>query len=251
MRAGKNSMKIYEITEAVGSAPFGVVVQTPGQKVIVGDDHRNPIPMDPRIKAEVEKIGDRFGYWGEGTAGADFKPYSPFRASMQRGKGYNGSWDDDYKVNPSDYRFLYTMFANVDQGENQQSSAAGANPKDTIFNNLIKNPTWQYPGVAVNAQSMTKFLKAGSTPQTDFLALAQQEATPENVKTFLDTGEREMFNNYEANNSPMAKIAKGANGERDRHLIKKGPGVYFAGAGHLVSISKMLGKRMIDGSKAE
>jgi len=244
-------MKIKEITEAIGSAPFGVIVQTPGQKVIVGDNHRDPIPMDPRIKAEVEKVGDEHGYWGEGTAGADFVAYSPFRASMQRGKGYNGSWDRGYKVNANDWNFLFTVFANVDQGENQQSRAAGANPKDTIFNNLIKNPTWQYPGVAVNAQSMEKFLKAGSTPQTDFLALAQQEATPENVKTFLDTGEREMFANYEANNSPMARIAKNANGKRDDYLIaRREPGVYFAGAGHLLSLSKR-GLKMIDGSKAE
>jgi hypothetical protein len=244
-------MKIKEITEAIGSAPFGVIVQTPGQKVIVGDNHQDPIPMDPRIKAEVEQVGDEHGYWGEGTAGADFVAYSPFRASMQRGKGYNGSWDRGYKVNANDWNFLYTVFANVDQGENQQSRAAGANPKDTIFNNLIKNPTWQYPGVAVNAQSMTKFLKAGSTPQTDFLALAQQEATPENVKTFLDTGEREMFDNYEANNSPMARIAKSANGKRDDYLIaRREPGVYFAGAGHLLSLSKR-GLKMIDGSKAE
>ena len=81
--------------------------------------------------------------------------------------------------------------------------------------------------------------------------MAQQEATPENVKTFLDTGEREMFNNYETNNSPMARIAKSANGKRDDYLIaRREPGVYFAGAGHLLSLSKR-GFNMIDGSKAE
>jgi len=45
-------MKIKEITEAIGSAPLGVIVQTPGQKVIVGDNHRDPIAMDPRIKGK-------------------------------------------------------------------------------------------------------------------------------------------------------------------------------------------------------
>ena len=244
-------MRIREITEAIGSAPLGVIVQTPGQKVIVGDNHKDPIAMDPKIKAEVEKVGDEHGYWGEGTSGADFVAYSPFRASMQRGAGFKGSWDRGYKVNASDWSFLFTVFANVDKGGNSQTKAASANPKDTIFNNLIKNPTWQFPGVALNAQSMEKFLKAGSTPQTDFLALSQQQATPENVRKFLDTGEKEMFDNYENNNSPMAKIAKGANGERDKHLVgKKQPGVYFAGAGHLLSLSKR-GLKMIDGSKAE
>ena len=245
-------MRIREITEAVGVAPLGVIVQTPKQKVLVGDNHRTPIKLDPRIKAEIEKVGDEHGYWGEGTSGADFGPYSTFRASIDRGAGFKGSWDADYKINANDWRFLYTMFANVDDGGNSQTKAAGANPNETIFNNLIKNPTWQFPGVAVNAQSMEKFLKAGSTPQTDFLALAQQQATPENVRKFLDTGEKEMFDNYENNNSPMAKIAKGANGERDKHLVgKKQPGVYFAGAGHLVSISKNFNLSMIDGSQAE
>ena len=75
-------MRIREITEAIGSAPLGVIVQTPGQKVIVGDNHKDPIAMDPKIKAEVEKVGDEHGYWGEGTSGADFVAYSPFRASM-------------------------------------------------------------------------------------------------------------------------------------------------------------------------
>ena len=239
-------MRINEITEAKGSAPYGVIVQKPGQKVIVGDNHKNPIVMDPRIKAEVEKVGDAYGYYGEGTATRDFIAYSPFRASMQRGAGWKASWDKDFRPG-NDHRFLYTLFSNVDDGANKQSSEL-TKPGSNILDTIVSNPNWGvYPGTAVSIQSVTKFLRQGSTPQMDLLAMATQEATSENVKTFLGAGEKQM---WYTPGTPLHRMALGANALRDQHLVQKGPGVYFAGAGHLVSISKLLGKKMIDGSKA-
>ena len=236
---------INEQPDEQRTAPYGVIVQTNGKKIIVGDNHKTPIIVDPNTKADIERVGDAYGYYSEGTASPNLNPaYVTFKDGIQ--KNWKGSWDKDL-IPGNDHRFLYTLFSNVDDGENKQSSEL-TRPGSTIIDTIVSNRNWGvYPGTAVNMQSVTKFLNQGSTPQMNLVDMAKQEATPENVKTFLGIGEKQM---WDTPGTPLHKLALGANEMRDQHLIRKGPGVYFAGAGHLITISQMIDKKMIDGSRA-
>jgi len=51
-------MKIKEITEAVGVAPLGVIVQTPKQKVLVGDEYKNVKKLHLEFQEFIENFDD-------------------------------------------------------------------------------------------------------------------------------------------------------------------------------------------------
>lgn len=204
--------------------------------VIVGQEHGHPVKLSDEVLKKVQDIANKYGAWYEGN-GADRAYVKDIITT------WKGSWDDIVASKIKGYppEFLYVLFANVDA--NNRAKMIGANPKETIFNQILKNQDQNtyFTDRKYDDKILTKFLKMVSQPDYDFVKMSQQPATTENITKFLKTGESLMWpSNWAEYPNPAGKVAHKATMPRDLFLAKAPPGAYFTGSGHLVDVDKIL-----------
>ncbi len=207
--------------------------------VVVGQTHGQPLELSPNTLKQIQAIAAKHGAWYEGN-GTD-RGYT--KGQIDR---YVGSWDDEVAktVSSNDPKWLYVLFANVD--ENNRVQRVGIDPNDTIFNRLLdtaKDNSFQ--GIGYTSQTLKKFLQMASEGKYDFLKMSQQPATQENLTRFLKAGEALMWpSNWEQYPNKAGKIAKAATVDvRDQYLATRKAGVYVTGIGHLKAVQNITGKQ--------
>ena len=225
---------IKEQKESV--APQGVIFK--GNKVAyVGAEHGNPIKLSDELMSKVKSIGDKYGYWYEGSGGdADTNA-----KTFGNRKSYEGSWDDDYReeVKGFPYQYIYTIFANTAVNGQKESITE---PKLSIFDSILKNQKKFsfFKDREFGTKELTVFLQKSSEKNADFLEMSKKPATKENVISFIDKGEQLSWpKNWKEYPNNAGKVAKEANDARDKYLLNRTEGVYFAGAGHLQTLIDM------------
>ena len=243
---------LQEVLEGTNQAPYGIMFFG-DNKVLVGDNHSDPIELSKDLLNKVIEIGKKYGYYGEGT-GINTNPavknsevYKTLKTNKAADKG---SWDNKVpKVNLSD--FLYALFANIKENHRFEKLKAIKEEGETIYNLLQRTKdTWSAKKGASNSD-LDKFLKDISG-NYDFVKMAQQEATDETLQNFLELGEKDMWpSNWKEYPNPSGKVARRATVIRDEWIIDAGPGVYFIGNGHLKDIQDMGGGKIIGGEKIQ
>lgn len=232
-------------------APRGVIISDRGynnQIAFVGREHGRPLVLSDDLKAKIKAIGDRHGYWYEGTGG-DIDTSTGFnRKSM-----YKGSWDDKFMKSISGYpmEYLFAMFANWRESGTDN---VVVDPVLSIFQSIMKNNKWigYLQGRSYPESTLTQFLKECSEKGIDLFEMSAQTATRQNVQNFLSKGESLMWpSNWQSYPNKAGKLAFKANRNRDEFLARQTSGVYFAGSGHLSELTRISGSlRMIDGRYA-
>ena len=219
---------IREQKESV--APQGVIFK--GNKVTyVGEEHGIPIKLNPDILQRVQAIGKKYGYWWEGSGGGIDNNKKNFGSKAS----YQGSWDDEFRKDVKGYpvEFLYVLFSNPEVNGQKENLI---DPKLSIFDSIIKNQKKfsYFKDREYGAAQLKEFLSKASEADTNFMELSKQPATKENVASFIDKGDKLMWpKNWEEYPNNAGKLAKKANDMRDKYLLSRTEGVYFAGSGHL------------------
>lgn len=237
-------MRIRDLLEAASSyAPTGVIFN--GNAAYVGQTHGKPIELSSDLKGKIQDLASKHGAWYEGN-GADRAHTKDLITKWE------GSWDDVAAKAIKGYppEFLYVLFSNVDA--NDTLKRIGADPKSTIFDQILKNQDSGkfFPDRNYDAKTLAKFLEMVSQEGNDFREMAEQPATENNVRKFIKTGERLMWpSDWERYPNPAGKVAKKANDYRDDWLVDRKSGVYVMGAGHLLSIAKKGGFKLIGGER--
>jgi hypothetical protein len=224
------------ISESKSQAPYGVIFDGP-TKAYVGSGHGSPIVISDELKEKVLSIGKKHGIWYEGNGGDIESNVKLFGSN----KSYEGSWDDEFAKSVDGYpiQFMAPMFSNV-KANNMISKFVS--PKLSIFDSLIKNQKGNkyFQDRDYDANDLTKFLKAGSEEDIDFLKMSRMPATEENVKKFLTTGEKlEWPKNWQDYPNKLGKLAKKSEDERNGYLLNCKSGVYIVGSGHLLELKRL------------
>jgi phage gp37-like protein len=207
--------------------------------VIVGQAHGQPLELSPDTLKKIQAIATKHGAYYEGN-GTD-RSYT--KGQIDR---YVGSWDDEVAktASPNDPKWLYVLFANVD--ENNRVQRVGVDPNDTIFNRLLTTAQDNsFQGIGYTAQALQKFLQMASEGKYDFVKMSQQPATQQNLTRFLKAGESLMWpSNWEQYPNRAGKIAKAATVDvRDQYLATRKAGVYVTGSGHLKAVQNITGQQ--------
>ena len=225
---------------AEGKLTESVVFLNPNT-VIVGQDHSKPLNLSPETLTRVQDIAAKHGAWYEGN-GTD-RGYTKGQIDK-----YAGSWDDEVAktASPNDPKWLYVLFANVD--ENNRVQRIGVDAQDTIFNRLLttaKDNSFQ--NIGFTSQALQKFLSMTSEGKYDFVKMSQQPATQENLSRFLKAGESLMWpGNWEQYPNRAGKIAKAATVDvRDQYLATRKSGVYVTGSGHIKAVQDITGQQVV------
>ena len=262
---------LKEVLEGSNKAPQGVIDFGNG-KILVGDNHFDPVELSQDLVDKIVAAGKSSGYYGEGIGIEHNKGVMSsevYKALVDAKAKYKGSWDKLIEI-PKEEKYVYlaTLFSNPSENKRVPTLMKKVKKGDTIFNLLSRTfDDYTEPGLGLSAKDLEKFLKEVSQKEVDFLVLSKQQATKENLQSFIDKGENLMWGNgdgiitlpngkevhYNEYSTNAGKMAKRETDIRDNWLINKaGPGVYFIGSGHLKSIAKMKGgKPVIDGSKID
>jgi len=241
---------LKEILEGTNQAPYGLMFFG-NDKVLVGDDHENPITLSKDLQDKIVNIGKKHGYYGEGSGIANNPAVTNseiYKALVDAGAQDKKSWDDLIKP-PNKSDFLYALFANVKENRRLEKLLKAKQKEDTIYS-LLKRTRNDWAATKGTSDSdLDKFLKDASG-NYDFVQMSKSEATSANLKHFLKLGEKDMWpSNWKEYPNPSGKVARNATKFRDEWIIKSGPGVYFIGNGHLKDIAEMEGGGEIIGGK--
>lgn len=236
--------------EKVSPAPWGIIFDG-DDKILVGDMHQTPVELSKEYEDKVVKVANEYGYWGEGIGLKHNKAItdSNFYQKLDPKKEL-GSWDLDgvieSKLTSEEKRyFLYALFSNIKENYRLERLVNVAKEGEKIIDVLNKTiPDWSADGGKLNlgGQDVEYFLKKSSESNgVDLLKMAKEnDATEENIKDFLETGESLQWpENWKEYPNAAGRFARVATMLRDRYLINAGPGVYFVGAGHLKDIVEM------------
>jgi len=241
---------LKEILEGTNQAPYGIMFFG-DNKVLVGDNHKDPIELSKDLQDKIINVGKQYGYYGEGSGISNnpaVKKSKIYKALVKAKAGNKGSWDDLIKP-PNKSDFLYSLFSNVKENRRLKKLLAATQEGDTIYSVLQRTKNDFAATKGTNNSDLDKFLKDASGTY-NFVKLSKQPATKENLNDFLNKGENDMWpSNWQEYPNPSGKVAKNANNFRDEWIIKSGPGVYFIGNGHLKDIEKMKGGKIIGGEK--
>jgi hypothetical protein len=230
----------------LGSAPYGAIID--GDRIIIGSSHGGPIDLPDDVRRKVQDVAKRYGAYYEGD-GKDVKA----TAGLLGSGDYRGSWDDQVAQSVKGYpeEFLSGLFSNV---EANGYPKLFADPESSIFDSIIKNQAKAkyFKDRNFDADTLQKFLGGGSQGDVNFLELAKQPATPENLHKFFTTGESLMWpDNWQEYPNKLGQYAKRFEDTRNQTLLNAKPGVYFAGAGHLPELTQMNPRlNMIGGERA-
>lgn len=260
---------LKEVLEGSNKAPQGVIDFGNG-KILVGDNHFDPVELSQDLVDKIVAAGKSNGYYGEGKGiehNQGVMSSEIYKALVDAGADYKESWDKLIEIPKEEkYTYLATLFSNPSENKRIPTLMKKVKKGDTIFSLLSRTfDDYTEPGLGLSANDLEKFLKEISQKEVDFFILSKQQATKENLQSFLDKGENLMWGNgdgiitlpdgekvhYNKYSTNAGKMAKRETDIRDNWLINKaGPGVYFVGSGHLESIKNMKGgKPVIDGSK--
>ena len=241
---------LKEILEGTNQAPYGIMFFG-NDKVLVGDNHDNPIELSKDLQDKIINIGKQYGYYGEGSGISNnpaVKNSEVYKALVDAKTKDKGSWDDLIKP-PNKSDFLYALFANVKENSRLEKLLAATQEGDTIYSVLQRTKNDFAATKGTNNSDLDKFLEDASGTY-NFVELSKQPATKKNLKYFLNKGESDMWpSNWKEYPNPSGKVARKATKFRDEWIIKAGPGVYFIGNGHLKDITGMKGGNKIIGGE--
>lgn len=211
---GQNELPVKDLNESFVYSP------KPGL-VFVGQEHGTKVDLPPDIKSATMK----YGAFYEGD-GKDKIP----------DVSYKGSWDDAAAKSVKGYpaEFLYTMFTNTDV--NKQKEFLKSN--DTIFDSLLKNQDkfGYFKDRKFDKVTLTNFLQSMGQ---EFLQESKKQATSKNVSSFIDKGEKTM---WESDDTSARQMANKANESRQKWLLSQPKGVFFVGSDHLQDLKRMQNK---------
>jgi hypothetical protein len=240
---------LKEILKGENKAPYGVMFFG-DDKILVGDNHKNPIEFSQNLFDKILNIGKLHGYYGEGSgisnnpAVKNSEIYKALKTFKDKDKG---SWDKLIKA-PNKSDFLYALFANVKENYRLEKLLKAAQEEDTIYDVIQRTRNDWAATEGTSNSDLDKFLKDASG-NYNFIQMSKSKATRANLKKFLTLGEKDMWpSNWKDYPNPSGKVARRATKFRDEWLIKAGPGVYFVGDGHLKDISEMDGGKEIIGN---
>ena len=229
-------------------APRGVIFD--GNKVFVGKEHMEPLVLSDELVEKIKEIGDKYGYWYEGSGGGDVPTTTGFNNKSK----YEGSWDNEFQKTVKGYppEYLYTIFANTNVNHQRDNLL---NPSISIFDSIMKSHKkfGYFKNRELDDSTLKKFLSMCSEKDVDFLKLSELPATKENVNMFLDKGESLSWpKNWKEYPNNAGKVAKKVEDARNTFLLNRKTGVYFAGSGHLIELLRLDDSlKMIGGEKAE
>ena len=245
---------LNEVTN--GTAPYGVLFLN-DDKMLVGDNHKDPMPLSKDLFNKIMSLAKQYGYYGEGI-GIEYNKgiiqSDIYKALKDSEAKYMGSWDDKIKIPDSErYTYCAVLFSNSAENDTIQKVIAKVKGKETIFELLVKTfDLWGQEGIGLTPPDLKRFLIEMSEKGYDFYKWSQKPATESNLKDFIETGEELMWpeDKWDEYPNKAGKLARRETMVRDSWLVNKAPnGVYFIGNGHLIDISKMTGKKIVDGSK--
>lgn len=234
-------------------APYGVLFLN-SNKILVGDNHMDPILLSKDLQDTILKVAIKYGYYGEGS-GIEYNKavirseiYNTLKNSEAN---YLGSWDDKIEIpNSEKYSYVAVLFSNPYENDTVEKIMNEVDGGETIFDTLVKTfDLWGQPGLGLTAADLKRFLQEMSEKGIDFYDWSQKIISHAELQSFIDAGEDLMWpDNWQEYPNKAGKLARRETLIRDNWLIQKAPnGVYFIGAGHLLDISKMTGKGIIDG----
>jgi len=242
--------------KAVNKAPQGVLFLT-SKKILVGDNHHDPVELSEELFDTILKVGKNSGYYGEGI-GIGHNPgvmsSDIYKALKDSGAQYKGSWDDKVDIPQEEkYTYLATLFSNPTENKRVPTLMSKVKESETIFDLLARTfDDYTQPGLGLTKSDLEKFLREISEKGIDFFKLSQQKVTEKNLQDFVDKGEKLTWpaKDWEKYPNKAGKIARRETIIRDTWLIEKAPpGIYFIGSGHLKDISKMSNQKIIGGEK--
>jgi predicted CopG family antitoxin len=239
---------VKEILDGANQAPYGLMFFG-DNKVLVGDNHNNPIEFSKDLQDKIVNIGKEHGYYGEGSGVSNnpaVKNSEVYKELVKAKATDKKSWDDLIEV-PNKSDFLYALFANVKENYRLEKLLKARQKGDTIYDVIQRTRNDWAATKGTSNNDLDKFLKDASG-NYDFTQMSKSEATRANLKKFLTLGEKDMWpSNWKDYPNPSGKVARKATTFRDEWLIKAGPGVYFVGDGHLKDIANMKGGGKISG----
>ena len=237
---------LYE--QKKSEAPRGVIFD--GNKVFVGKAHMEPLVLSDELVEKIKEIGDKYGYWYEGSGAGDVPTTTGFNNKSK----YEGSWDNEFQKTVKGYppEYLYTIFANTNVNHQRDILL---NPSISIFDSIMKSHKkfGYFKNREIDDSTLKKFLSMCSEKDVNFLKLSELPATKENVNMFLDKGESLSWpKNWKEYPNNAGKVAKKVEDARNTFLLNRKTGVYFAGSGHLIDLLRLDDSlKMIGGEKAE
>ena len=241
---------VKEILDGANQAPYGLMFFG-DNKVLVGDNHNNPIELSKDLQDKIVGIGKKHGFYGEGS-GVSNNPAvvnsEVYKALVDAKATDKKSWDDLIEP-PNKSDFLYALFANVKENNRLGKLLKAKQKKDTIYSLLQRTRNDWAATKGTSSSDLDKFLQDASGENYNFTKMSKSEATVANLKDFLYKGEKDMWpSNWKDYPNPSGKVARKATTLRDEWLIKAGSGVYFVGDGHLKDIVNMKGGGKIIGT---
>jgi len=231
-------------------APQGVIFIS-DNKAFVGMDHGTlPLLSEDLIDRLLPIV--KLGMYYEGPAGGpDQKIIEPLFGKYKN--GFDDMAVKSLSTHPPE--FLYALFSNKPP---ESISSYITNPKLTLYEAMVKAgyKISSMKKIPPTPTTVDKFLKSVSNPskKIDFLDIAKKTmATSENAVAFLKLGASQMWPfDWDSYPNPAGKVAKKANDFRDKWVVTQSPnGLYTIGSGHLLEISKIACKPIIDGHKIE
>ena len=210
-------------------------------RAFVGVEHDETPKLSKDIVSRIKKIGDQYGYWYEG-AGGDREVVKPIFGKID----YKGSWDKTLssKKVKNEYVYIYTLFANTNVNNTVEKVISGKG--ETVFEKALNSrKKWAHEAISNKSEEqfadlMEKFF---SRLGLDYYQDSQAEATEKNVKTFIESVESDMWDNWPEGSGPAFEMAFEANTDRDSKLLKKfKTGVFFTGMGHIVLLKILMQK---------
>lgn len=212
-----------------------------GDRAFVGVEHGVGIQVPDEAVQKIKALGDQYGYWYEGGGGdrdVVKKQFGPIE--------YEGSWDDAISSEKAknEYVYVFTLFSNT--AENNTVDKVISAEGDTVFEKAFNSrKLWAHEAIrdksaAEFADLMDQFFsKLGK----DYYQDSQGDATDENVASFIESVEADMWDNWPDGNGPAFEMAFEANSDRDNKLLKKfKKGVFFIGMGHIELITRLMKK---------
>ena len=126
------SFKHFLYEQKKSEAPRGVIFD--GNKVFVGKAHMEPLVLSDELVEKIKEIGDKYGYWYEGSGGGDVPTTTGFNNKSK----YEGSWDHEFQKTVKGYppEYLYTIFANTNVNHQRDNLL---NPSISIFDSIMKS----------------------------------------------------------------------------------------------------------------
>jgi len=212
-----------------------------GDRAFVGVEHGKKPVLAKDVVEKIKNIGDKHGYWYEG-AGGDKEAVKPVFGDIK----YRGGWDETLSSEKvkDEYVYVYTLFANTEVNNTVQKVISGKG--ETVFEKALNSrKKWSHEAIRNKSEGqfadlMDRFF---SRLGSDYYKDSQAEATDKNIKTFIESVEADMWDNWPDGNGPAFEMAFEANTDRDSKLLKKfKTGVFFVGMGHIVLLDMLMKK---------